>query len=219
MGLPLHDQRLQSPPHGLAQCFVDDLKVHGRVLLVQPPERAERHLHDREPMRAIAVNERRKDGQLDLALGGACVRDLGNSRRPKDDGLDVRSPKTKVDVLPSPAGHLGVRRDHQHHRVSALAGSNHRDVNRPGVLLVQIFGALNLEDDGQHHDARSIVQLEHEIGAKLDRDELLERRLDRSRNIIRRDLDVEQGCEEVRRKVGVLAEHLHKGVVLERRHR
>ena len=36
-GLPLHDQRLQRPPHGLAQHVPDDLKVHRRVLAVEPP--------------------------------------------------------------------------------------------------------------------------------------------------------------------------------------
>jgi hypothetical protein len=63
-----------------------------------------------------------------------------------------------------------------------------------------------------------VLELEHEIGAKFHRDELIERGLDHGDRGVRGDLEVKEGREEMRHERWFLAKHLDEAVVLQRRH-
>ncbi|XXX76739.1 hypothetical protein WMF30_54730 [Sorangium sp. So ce134] len=78
--------------------------------------------------------------------------------------------------------------------------------------------ALDLEDDGEHHRTAAVAELEHQVGAKLDRDELIERGLDHRNRGVRRNIQVKENREEMRGERRLLAEHVDETVVLERRH-
>ncbi|WP_437286252.1 hypothetical protein [Sorangium sp. So ce406] len=89
---------------------------------------------------------------------------------------------------------------------------------QPRELLVRIHVALHLDDHRQHQRVVLVSKIEHQIGAELHRDGLVERRLDHRDRRVRRHLDVEERREQAGREFRVLAEHLDEGVVLERRH-
>ena len=67
----------------------------------------------------------------------------------------------------------------------------------------------------EHEHPLRVQELEHQVGAELDRDHLIERGLDHLDRGVRRELDVEQLLDQVRREGRVLAEHLDDAVVLE----
>jgi hypothetical protein len=74
----------------MAQCVVDDLKVHRRVLPVEPPQGDERRLQHGEPVRTVPVRHGREDGKLDLLLGDGRVGDLGHASRTAHQRLSYR---------------------------------------------------------------------------------------------------------------------------------
>jgi hypothetical protein len=78
--------------------------------------------------------------------------------------------------------------------------------------------ALELQDDRQAEGALRAGQLEHEVGAELDGDELIERRLHHRHGGVRRKRHVEEELQEVWRERRVLAKQLDQTIVLERRH-
>ena len=129
-----------------------------------------------------------------------------------------RAAQAKVDRLRRPGGHLRVGGHHEHTRRAALLGAHGGEVHRPGVLLVGILVALHLEHDRQHQRALIVPELEHQVGAELHRDELVEGCLDDGDRGVTREVNVEEDREEMRRERRVLAKHVDESVVLERRH-
>ena len=188
------------------------------MLPVGPREGHQRRLDHSEPVGPVAVRHGREDRELRLALGDRWVCHLRHARRTQDHRPEIPESQAQIDRLRCPRGYLGIRRDDKDHRRAALLRAHDRDVHRPGVLLVRILVPLDLEDDRQHEHAPRVSQLEHQIGAKLHRDELIERRLDHHDGGVRRHVDVKEQGEEMRRELRVLAEHLDDGVMRERRH-
>ena len=61
---------------------------------------------------------------------------------------------------------------------------------------------LRLEDDREHEGAARLSELEHQVGAELDWDELIEGRLDHCNRYVRGDVEVEEEPEKVGTRLG-----------------
>lgn len=190
-GLALHDLLLQGALHRLAQRVVDDLKVHRRVLLVEPAERGEGGKDDREAIRAVAVVTRREDGRLLLLLREHRAGHLGDDRRAQHQRLDDAEAKAEIDELGCPACHIGVGGDHEDHRRALVSGVEGGGVHGPRALLARVLLALHLQDDRQDDAALLVAEIEDEIGAELDGEELVERGLADEDGCVGRDGEVE----------------------------
>jgi hypothetical protein len=188
------------------------------VVSVEPPEPGEHRQDHGEAVRPVPVRDGREDRELRFLLRLRFTRDLGDDGRAQDQRLDASKAETEIDLLRSPGGHLRVRRDHEDDCGALFLCSHDDEVDGPGELLARILVALDFEDNREHQLAVLVAKLEDQIGAELNRDELIQGRFDHRDRGIRREVEMEEDFEEMRREVRVLAEHRHEAVVLQRRH-
>ncbi|MEI7895311.1 MAG: efflux RND transporter permease subunit, partial [Myxococcales bacterium] len=149
------------------------LKIHHRMLRVEPTQRRKRRGHHRKPIGTIAVDKPRQHRKLRMAFCHLRVGDFRHHARAQHERLDRSEAEAKSDRCRSPLRHVRGQSHHEHNGVATLLGAHRRHIQGPRVLLDRLLLALDLNDYREHDLARGIAKLQDKVGSELDGEHLV----------------------------------------------